>query len=125
MSSFNFIDFYIGYKNHPRFVDKKMIEDDLIRVIIQKYEMIIFTNKGEVLGEPNFGADLPKLLYQTRVSADAVERTIIEQIFDYISEISNINFQLNVEFITDDQNYQEIMEIKFQISDYEVYALIK
>jgi len=125
MSSFNFIDFYIGYKNHPKFVDKRMIEDDLIRVIVQKYEMIVFTNKGEVLGEPNFGGDLPKLLFQTRVSAETVERNLLEQIFEYIPEITNMNFQLKVEFLSDPENFQEIMEIKFQLTDYEVYALIK
>ncbi len=125
MASFNFIDFYIGYKNHPRFVDKKMIEDDLVRVIIQKYEMIIFTNKGEVLGDPNFGGDLPKLLFQTRVSSEAVEKNILNQIFEYIPEISDMNFQLKAEFSSDPENYQEVMEIKFQITDYEVYAIIK
>ena len=123
--NFNFIDFYIGYKNHPKFVDKKMIEDDIIRVIVQKYEMIIFTNRGEVLGEPGFGGDLPKILYQTRVSAESVERNLLNQIYDYIPEIGNLNFQLNVNFYSDPENYQEIMEIKFQITDYEVYAIIK
>jgi hypothetical protein len=124
-NSFNFIDFYIGYKNHPKFIDKKMIEDDLIRIIVQKYEMIIFTNKGDVLGDPNFGGDLPKLLYQTRVSAETVERNLLEQIFEYIPEISDLNFQLKAEFFADPENYQEIMEIKFQLTDYEVYAIIK
>ena len=45
----SFIDFYIGYPGHPRFRDPELIEDDAIRVIVQKYEMILFTNKGEVL----------------------------------------------------------------------------
>jgi hypothetical protein len=125
MASFNFIDFYIKYKDHPRFTDKRMIEDDLIQVIVQKYEMIIFTNKGEVLGEPNFGGDLPKLLYQTRVSAEAVERSLLEQIFDYIPEITDLNFQLKAEFFADPENFQEIMQINFQLTDYEVYAIIK
>lgn len=125
MASFNFVDFYIKYKTHPRFVDKRMIEDDLIQVIVQKYEMILFTNKGEVLGDPNFGGDLPKLLYQTRVSAETVERNLLEQIFEYIPEITNLNFQLKVEFLTDNENFQEIMQINFQLTDYEVYAIIK
>jgi hypothetical protein len=32
----------------------ELIEDDLVR-LCTKYEMIIFTNKGEILNEPNFG----------------------------------------------------------------------
>ena len=76
MADINFIDFYIGYPGHPRFTDKEMIEDDVIRVIVQKYEMVIFTNKGDLLGDPNFGADLPALLYETRLSAEAIEGDI-------------------------------------------------
>lgn len=125
MSNFNYIDFYIGYPGHPKFTDKKIIEDDIIRTIVQKYEMIVFTNKGEILGDPNFGGDLPKLLYQTRVSANAVEKNILNQIYDYIPEISKMNFQLSVDFSSDPENYQEAMEIKFQIADYEIYTIIK
>ena len=58
--AFSFIDFYIGYPGHPRFKNLELIEDDIVRVIIQKYEMVIFTNKGELLGDPNFGATLVK-----------------------------------------------------------------
>jgi 5'(3')-deoxyribonucleotidase len=40
---FNFIDFYIGYPGHPSFRNLELIEDDVVRVIIQKYEVVIFT----------------------------------------------------------------------------------
>lgn len=125
MSALNFTDFYIGYKGHPRFTDKKLIEDDIIRVIIQKYEMILFTNKGELLGDLDFGCDLPKLLFQTRISAETTERIILEQIFKYIPEIADKNFKLTVEFFEDPENYQDIMQVNFTIADYEVYAIIK
>ena len=48
MAEFDFRDAYIGYVGHPRFTINKIITDDLIRVIVQKYEMILFTNKGEL-----------------------------------------------------------------------------
>jgi hypothetical protein len=120
----NFIDFYIGYPGHPKFRDLEIIEDDVIRVIVQKYEMIIFTNKGEVLGEPNFGADLYLLLHETRLSAQAIERDINDQIIQYIPEISNIDYFLLVEFFDDPERHQEYMEITFRIKDYEVYASV-
>jgi hypothetical protein len=120
----NFTDFYISYPGHPRFRDKRIIEDDIIRVIIQKYEMILFTNKGELLGDLNFGADLPRLLHQTMVSAETTEKNIFEQIFTYIPEIAEINFDLKVEFFQDPDSFQDRMEINFTIKDYEVYAII-
>lgn len=124
MADINFIDFYIGYEGHPNFREPELIEDDVIRVIVQKYEMIIFTNKGEVLGDPNFGADLPNLLHETRLSAEAIEEDINSQIERYISEIQDIEYELSVEFGEDPENYQEYMVIGFKIRDYEVYASV-
>jgi hypothetical protein len=124
MAEFSFRDHYIGYKGHPRFVVNKIIEDDLIRVIIQKYEMILFTNKGELFGLPDFGCDLPILLHQTRVSADGVVKTIIRQIEEYIPELASGSYTINAEFFQDPENFQDVLQINFTLASYEVYATI-
>lgn len=124
MSNFNFVDFYIGYPGHPRFRSSEIIEDEVIRVIIQKYEMIIFTNKGELLGDPNFGANLTALLHETRLSAEAIEADIRAQISDYIPELDNVEYGLLVEFFEDPERYQEYMVINFSVNDYEVVATV-
>ena len=124
MAELDFKDHYIGYVGHPRFVVNKIVEDDLIRVIIQKYEMILFTNKGDLLGDPDFGCDLPRLLFQTKVSAQGVKKIILQQIQKYITELSNTNFGLQATFFQDPENYQDVLQIDFQLADYEVYALI-
>lgn len=123
-SPFNFIDFYIGYPGHPNFRNLELIEDDVVRVIVQKYEVILFTNKGDLLGDPNFGANLVALLHETRLSAEAVEADIRAQISDYIPEIEGIEHSITVEFVEDPENYQEIMIVNFTIAGYEVYATI-
>lgn len=124
MAEFDFRDIYIGYEGHPKFEINRIIVDDAVRVIVQKYEMILFTNKGELLGDPNFGCDLPRLLHQTKISAFAVRNIINEQIKEYIPEITNISYALEVLFQQDPENYQDIMIINFGISDYEVNAII-
>ena len=124
MAEFDFRDFYIGYEGHPKFTVNKIITDDLIRVIIQKYEMLIFTNKGELLGDPNFGADLERLLYETKISAPAVRSIIIDQINEYIPELKDVNYELDVTFEEDPERYQDVMVVEFKLADYEVYALI-
>jgi hypothetical protein len=124
MANFNFIDFYIGYPGHPRFRDPEVIEDDIVRVIIQKYEMIVFTNKGEVFGDPNFGADLVKLLHETKISNRAVEAEIRAQIADYIPEIEGIEFNVEVEFFDHPDRHLEYMIIYFTIAGYQVYATV-
>lgn len=124
MAAVDFTDFYILYKGHPRYVPNELIEDEIINVIIQKYEMILFTNKGDVLGDANFGADLLELLYQTKVSESYVVGIIDEQISIYIPELLNTNYTLNVVFIQDPENYQDMMFINLKVADYSVYAQI-
>ena len=120
----NFTDFYICYPGHPRYNTTELIEDDVIRVIIQKYEMLLFTNKGDVLGFPDMGCDLEELLHESRVSSDFVEGEIEQQIFTYISEIAEINFTVDVKFYDDPERYQEWMEINFRLKDYDVYVAV-
>lgn len=122
--NYNFIDFYICYPGHPMFRELELIEDDVIRVIIQKYEMIIFTNKGEVLAEPNLGANLNELLHETRLSSEAIEGEIMAQIADYIPEVDSVSYQLSVEFFEDPERYQEYMVINFEVADYQIYATV-
>jgi hypothetical protein len=122
--SVEFKDFYIKYKGHPSFSDHELIEDEVIKVIIQKYEMILFTNKTELFGDPDFGADLILLLYETKVSGDFVKTEIIKQINTYIPEIANANYTLDVVFSQDPENAQDIMYTYFNIADFEVFAQI-
>jgi len=119
---FNFTDFYVIDKNDPSYTADQVIEDDIIKVILQKYKMILFTNKGDVMGDPFFGGDLEMLVNQTTVSASYVENELHSQIIDYIPELTNMNFSLKVVFTQDMVNFYDIMYIYFQIADYEVYA---
>jgi phage baseplate assembly protein W len=124
MAELDFKDHYIGYPGHPKFQLNKIIEDDALRVIVQKYEMIIFTNKGELLGDPDFGCDLILLLHQTKISAQGVKSTIQKQIRKYIPELDLTNYGLEVKIFEDPERYQEVMQIDFKISELEVSAFI-
>ena len=120
----DFTDFYILYPGHPRFTDAKIIEDDVISVIIQKWEMILFTNKGDVFGLPNFGGNLVELLHETRLSAEVIEADLTRQILSYIPEIEGVPYTLKVSIYQDPERHQEWMEVAFNISEYEVYITV-
>jgi hypothetical protein len=119
---FNFTDFYIIDKTDPSYTANQVIEDDIIKVILQKYKMILFTNKGDVMADPDFGGDLELLVNQTAVSSSYVENQLTYQINKYIPELANMNYSLKAIFTQDVVNFYDIMYIYFQIADYEVYA---
>ena len=119
---FDFKDLYILYDGHPRFNSSVTEEDDIMQMIIQKYEVILFTNQGEVFGEPNLGANLESLIFQTNVSAEYVQKVINDQIVQYIPEIVGINYEVNCLFTQAPFNYQDILYVNFKIGKYDVYA---
>ena len=84
--------------------------------------MILFTNKGDVMGNPDFGGNLELLLNETKVSATYVEKNLNGQIADYIPELVNMDYSLQVVFTQDQSNFYDMMFIYFKIADYEVYA---
>ena len=122
MSSIDFTDFYIIGPDDPYYVDNEVITSEIIEVIIQKYKMVLFTNKGEVMGDQNFGADLLELLYETKVSESYVRSVIEQQIQTYIPELLNTNFTLQVIFTQDPNNFQDMMFILLSFADYNIYA---
>ena len=123
MATFNFTDFYIGYPGHPRFRDKALIEDEVLRVIVQKWEMILFTNKGELFFDIGFGGDLPKYLHETRLSSETIENDLKGQIAKYIPELQGIEYVLKVTFFDHPERFEEAMEVYFQLRDMDVYMI--
>jgi hypothetical protein len=124
MASFNFTDFYLGYPGHPRFRDKALIEDEVLRVIVQKWEMILFTNKGELFFDTEFGGDLPVYLHETKLSSDTIEADLRNQIGVYIPEIKGIDYVLKVTFFDHPERFEEMMEVYFQLRDLDVYLVV-
>ena len=66
----DFKDINIRWKGHPKFKSTKVIEDDIVETIVQKLEMLLFTNRKEVLGDDGFfmGLDLEYYLWETKIS---------------------------------------------------------
>ena len=120
--AFSFSDFYVKYKGHPRYNSLEVIEDEIVEFIVQKIEMVLYTNKGELLGDPDFGADLERFLHETRVSAEYVERIIIEQISIYIPELDSFGYEIEVEFAENPESYSDMMFIHILFKETEVNA---
>jgi hypothetical protein len=117
-----FTDIYLRTDDNKKASKVSIVEDDLVKVIIQKYEMILMTNKRDLYGDPDFGADLLDLLYNTVVDASVVEEKIVSQIVAYIPELVEIPYSLKVEFATDVDNYQDLVFVYFTVGSYDVFT---
>lgn len=110
-------DLVIRYDGHPRYIVNKIVEDDDIEVIVQKLEMILFTNENDVIGD-NVGIGLEYYLWQTRVSVVTIESKVREQVTKYIPELDQIGYSLSIDIF--EGTYRDIMYLNFIIQGYNI-----
>lgn len=119
----DFKDLYIKYDGHPRFHSDRIVEDDVIEVIVQKLEMILFTNKGSLYGEPYMGCDLEYFLWETKVPVADIKNIVTEQINYYVPELNQIGYDFSVELF--EGSYRDILYLNFIIKGYNFEMLLK
>ena len=115
--------FYILSEGNSKYSPDEFVVEDATRVILQKIEMCLYTNKGEVMADIDLGCDLEFLLWNTRVSTDYVRSVILQQFQTYIPELFTRNFSLEVSMI--EGNYTDQMVIALAIDEYKIEALIR
>jgi len=118
MPTANIKDLNIRGVEHPKYNDRRIIEDRPIEFIVQKLENILFTNQGDVLGDPNFGANLEYYLWSTNVPANRIEKEIQEQIDIYLDELNTYNYEFSVDLF--EGTVRDILYVNFRIRDIDV-----
>lgn len=89
-------DIYIKGIKDPFYKEDQVENTTFLDTVIAKMYVILMTNKGDVLGDPNFGADIPKYLWKTNFPAATIEENIKEQFETYIPELSYNDYKINV-----------------------------
>ena len=57
-------EIYLRDASDPRYNPRLLEINDPIEAILSKIRMLIYTNKGEVLGEPDLGMNLESRLFE-------------------------------------------------------------
>lgn len=122
MPNSDHVDFYIRNKNHPNYEENRLTEEELINVIVQKLEMVIFTNKGDLLGDPSFGSDLEYYLWSTKIPSVEIKKKVSEQISTYIPEINTLGYSLTIDIY--EGTLRDIMYLRFKINEYNINFII-
>lgn len=111
-------DLVIRYDGHPKYDENRIIEDDEIETIVQKLEMILFTSKGEVLGDNDMGINLEYYLWQTRITSGNLKSKVEEQISTYIPELNALGYTFDVDLF--EGTLRDILYLNFVIKGYNI-----
>ena len=96
------IDFYFRSPGDPNYIAGKISESGSIENTIEQIRMTLLTKKGEVLGEPDYGLDVTKYLFEFEGGAlENLESEASVQIQNYVMMSKLYNIKANA-FTLDD-----------------------
>lgn len=70
-----------------------------VEALLTKIKMILYTSKGDVLGEYDLGINLERLLFELNFNEDELRQDIYTQIGLYAPDSVNYNIKVDVNFV--------------------------
>lgn len=104
-------DVYAIPEEESRYKDNVLEVTGELDEIIMQVDMILFTNKGDVLCMPEFGCNLGRYLFETTYNEMHIKQIIMEQIRDYIYLDGSYNVDVDVKFIKWDFNVAMLVDL--------------
>lgn len=94
------VDIYFKGETYPHYQPEEIEVVDQLEIFLQQVDMIISTEKGSLLGDPDFGVGLERYLW-TNVGSKSIEQDINQQIMEYVDRdlLSLINYSVECNFI--------------------------
>lgn len=104
-------DIYAIPEEEPRYKSGVLEISNELDEIIQQIDIILFTNKGDVLCMPEFGCNLERYLFDTSFNKTQIKNIIMEQINSFIYLDGTYNVDVDVNFIKWQQNIAMIVDL--------------
>tara|TARA_A100001037_G_C15153237_1_gene641153 strand:+ start:9669 stop:10025 length:357 start_codon:yes stop_codon:yes gene_type:complete len=92
------MELYIKTIGDPNYNPKNVHSENEIAQLLTQIETILFTNKQEVLGTPNFGANLEDLIYSFHFNEYEIIRVVQDQIESFCPLAEKYNVEVDVIF---------------------------
>ena len=104
-------DIYAIPREEPRYDSSRLEISDELEEIIQQVDLILFTNKGQVLCMPDFGCNLSRYLFETTYNESHIQQIVREQIESFIYLDGTYHVDVEVQFVKWDYNVAMIVDL--------------
>lgn len=105
-------DIYTKIEGDPGFVNDKIEVLGDLELLLTQIEVILFTRRTDVLGEPYIGANLDDLVFSTNMSASTIESLVNTQIEQYSRMLANrYNVDCSCKFYKDGSRDLAVLDI--------------
>lgn len=110
-------DFYLRVEADPAFRSGQFEVYDELESALQQIKMTLFTNKGEVLGEPDFGLQVEKYLFEFSIDPFLLTREAGDQINRYVGEARKRSITVKPASYNDDKAGREIFVLLIDVPE--------
>lgn len=117
------MEFYIKSLDDPNFDPYKLQSESEIAQLLAQIELVLFTNKGDVLGNPGFGCSLEDLVYEFTYNAGQIEAEINTQMLLFVPLAQKYDVKTTVEFLSGTQRDAIFIDVVID-SRYQVQVVI-
>lgn len=94
-----YMELYIKHIGDPNYEPNQVHIGNEIQQLITQIETVLFTNRAEVLGSPDFGCNLEDLIYSLGLNEQQIKTTIDSQLQTYCPLARKYNVESNISFL--------------------------
>lgn len=91
-------DLYMRDPSDPNYKEGILEVSDEIEMLISEIKMLLYTNRGDVLGAPDFGANLEEMLFNFGLNEYSLREMLRDQTIKFIPRAMNYNVEYSVKF---------------------------
>jgi hypothetical protein len=90
-------EIYLRDSTDPKYDPNKLEEENALEILLSKIRIILYSNRGDVLGEPELGMDLEENLFDFNISPESITRRFYAQLAKYVSETDKFDVDMSVD----------------------------
>jgi len=105
------MELYVKKAGEPNYQPDKIQHDNEISMLLTQIETMLFTRKGEVLGSPDFGANLEDYVYELSYNDFMVRKVIVDQLNQYVPLAQKYNVDVDVDFAEEVDRHAMFIDI--------------
>jgi hypothetical protein len=94
------IDIYFKLPSDSVYDPRGIEEESAVEIFLQQVDMIMTTERGTVLGDPDFGLSLDRYLWSYSGGSGTIKQDINQQINNYVFLEDPIDYDISVNFIS-------------------------
>jgi len=115
-------EIYMRDPSDPFYRSEILEVNDEVEMLLGQIKMMLYTNRGEILGAPDFGANLEEYLFTFSVNEYALRKMLMDQTIKFIPLAEKYQVDYDIKFAQG--TVRDICVIDIKILNQPVFGVV-